>query len=90
MRLTSQVRGERPLRTTIVGGMPLPPHLHALTALPGLVSVLLYTMLLLSCAIPVIATAQRPQEIPPRESPQRQTWRIISDAPYRVVPAYSP
>jgi hypothetical protein len=61
-----------------------------LTALPGRVSVLLLTLLLMLCAIPVIATAQRPQEIPPKESPQKQTWRITNDAPYRVVPAYSP
>ena len=89
MRLTSQVRGERSFWTTIVGGMLLPPRLRALTMLLGPVSTLLLTLLLLF-AIPVIATAQRPQEIPPKESPQRQTSRIISDAPYRVVPAYSP
>ena len=35
--------------------------------------------------MPVIATAQRPQEIP-----QKQTSRVIDDAPYRVVPPYSP
>jgi hypothetical protein len=63
----------------------LPPRLHALTALSGPGSVLLFTLLLLFCAIPAIATAQRPQEIP-----QKQTWRVINDAPYRVVPAYSP
>ena len=86
MRLTSQVRGERSPRTTMAGGMLLPPRPHALTALPGPVSVLLLTLLLMLCAIPVIATAQqRPQEIP-----QKQTWRVINDAPYRVVPAYSP
>jgi len=85
MWLTSPVRGERSPRTTIVGEMLLPPRLHALTALHGSVSALLLTLLLLLCAIPVIATAQRPQEIP-----QEQRWRVINDAPYRVVPAYSP
>ena len=85
MRLTSQVRGERPTRKTIVGGMPLPPRPHALTALHGPVSLLLFTLLLLFCAIPVIATAQRSQEIP-----QKQTWRVINDAPYRVVPHTPP
>ena len=90
MRLTSPVCGERSPRRTLVGGMLIPPRPHALTALLGPVTVLLLTLLLMLCAIPVIATAQCPQEIPPRESPQRQTWRIISDAPYRVVPPYSP
>jgi WD40 repeat protein len=65
--------------------MLLPPRPHVLTALPGPVSALLFTLLLLFCAIPMIARAQRPQEIP-----QKQTWRVINDAPYRVVPAYSP
>jgi hypothetical protein len=65
--------------------MLLPPRLHALTALARPVNVLLLTLLLMLCAIPVIATAQRPQEIP-----QNQTWRVINDAPYRVAPAYSP
>jgi hypothetical protein len=85
MRLTSQVSGERPPRTTIVGGMPLSPRLHALTTLPGPASILLFTLLLLFCATPIMATAHRPQGIPPK-----QTWRVINDAPYRVVPAYSP
>src|SRR5262245_50344092 len=77
MRLMLHVRG-------------FPPFPQALTALPGLVSVLLFTLLLMLFVIPVIATAQRPQEIPERESPQKPTWRVINDAPYRVVPAYSP
>jgi WD40 repeat protein len=71
-------------------GMPLPLRLPALIALPGPSGILLLTLLLLFCAIPVIATAQRPQEVPSREGIQRQTSRVIDDAPYRVVPAYSP
>ena len=64
----------------------LSPRPHALTALPGPFSVLLLTLLVMLCAITVIATAQqRPQELP-----QKQTWRVINDAPYRVVPVYSP
>src|SRR5262245_25244736 len=85
MWVTSQVRGERPPQTTIVAGMLLPPRPRALTTLLGPVGALLLTLLLMLCAIPVIATAQRPQEIP-----QKPTWRVINDAPYRVVPAYSP
>ena len=85
MQLTSQVRGERPSRTMIVGGMLVPSRLHALSVLPGPVSALLLALVLLFCAVPVIATAQRSQEIP-----QKPTWRVIRDAPYRVVPAYSP
>jgi WD40 repeat protein len=77
MRLTLHVHG-------------FPPFPQALTALPAPISVLLLTLLLMLCVIPVIATAQRPQEIPERESPQKPTWRVINDAPYRVVPAYSP
>ena len=77
MRLTLHVRG-------------FPSFPQVLTALPGPVSVLLLTLLLMLCVIPVIATAQRPQEIPQRESPQKPTWRVINDAPYRVVPAYPP
>ena len=68
MRLMSQVCEGRSPRTTIMGGMLLTPRPHALTALPGPVSVLLFTLLLLFCALPVIATAQRPQEIPPRRA----------------------
>jgi WD domain, G-beta repeat len=75
MRLTLPVRGS-------------PPFPVALTALPGPVSVLLLTLLLMLYVIPVIATAQRPQDVLPREDPQKPTWRIIDDAPYRVVPAY--
>ena len=88
MRLTLQVRGERSPWTTIAGGIFLPPLPQALTALPGPVSVLLLTLLLMLCVIPVIATAQRPEST--RESPQKPTWRVINDAPYRVVPAYPP
>jgi hypothetical protein len=84
MRLTSQVYEERRPRTTIVGGLPLPPRPHALTAPRGPGRVLLRTLFLMLCAIPVIATAQRPQEIP-----QKLTWRITNDTPYRGVPAYS-
>ena len=75
MRLTLHVRG-------------FPPLPQALTALPGPVSVLLLTVLLMFYVIPVIATAQRPQEIPHKENPQKPTWQVINDAPYRVVPAY--
>src|SRR4029453_8731958 len=85
MRLTSQVRGERSPWATIAGGMLLLPRLNALTAPTCLGSVLLLTLWLLSCAIPVIATAQPSQEIP-----QKPTSRVINDAPSRVVPAYSP
>src|SRR5215475_11717057 len=77
MRLTLPVRG-------------FSPFPQALTALPGAVSVLLLTLLLMLCVIPVIATAQSPQDIPPGESPQKSTWRVISDAPYCVVPTYPP
>src|SRR5215831_14341825 len=65
-----------------------PPFPKMLNALPAPVSVLLLTLLLMLCVIPVIATAQRPQNIPPREDPQKPTWRVINDAPYRVVLAY--
>src|SRR5215510_8809754 len=67
-----------------------PPFPQALTALPAPVSVLLLALLLMLCVIPVIATAQRPQDIPTREDPQKPTWRVINDAPYRVVLAYPP
>ena len=63
MRLTSQILGRGP-RTTIVRGMLLPPRPCALTALLGPVSALLLTLLLLLCALPVIARAQRPQRNP--------------------------
>src|SRR5215510_10864033 len=75
MRLTLHVHG-------------FPPFPKVLPPLPGPVSVLLLTLLLMLCIIPVIAIAQRPQDIPPREDPQKPTWRVINDAPYRVVPAY--
>src|SRR5262245_14454069 len=75
MRLTLHVQG-------------FPPFPQVLTALHAPVSVLLLTLLLMLCVIPVIAMAQRPQDIPPREAPQKPTWRVINDAPYRVVPAY--
>src|SRR5215510_6508158 len=84
MRLMSQVCKARSPRTTIAGGMLPPPRPLALTALRGPGNVLLI-LLLLFCAQPVIAAAQRPQEIP-----QKPTWWVINDAPYRVVPAYSP
>src|SRR5262244_2680429 len=77
MRLTLHLRG-------------FPPFPQELTALHGPVSVLLLTLLLMLCFIPAIAMAQRPQEIPPRASSQNPTWRVINDAPYRVVPAYPP
>src|SRR5215510_11310435 len=75
MRLTLHVHG-------------FPPFPKVLPPLPGPVSVLLLTLLLMLCFIPAIATAQRPQNIPSREDPQKPTWRVINDAPYRVVPAY--
>jgi hypothetical protein len=90
MRVMPQVRRERPLQLTIVGGMLPLPRPPALSTLLGPVSALLLTLLLMFCAIPAIATAQRPQEVPSRENLQRQTSRVIDDAPYRVVPAYSP
>jgi hypothetical protein len=58
------------------GFLPFP---QVLTALPGPVSVLLLTLLLMLCVIPVIAMAQ----LPP-------TWWLINEAPYRVVPASPP
>ena len=78
MRLTLHVRGESSPWTTNSRGIPLlplgeergegltrrgfPPFPQALTALPAPVSVLLLTLLLMLCVIPMIAVAQRPQE----------------------------
>jgi hypothetical protein len=74
MQLTLHVRRESSPWTMISRGILL----------------LLLTLLLMLCVIPVIATAQRPQDIRQKENPQKPTWRVINDAPYRVVPAYPP
>ncbi len=67
-----------------VGGRPMRHNApYASTALLVPTCILLLILFLMSLATPVIAVGQQP-----RETPQKQTWRVIDDVPFRVVPAH--